>query len=511
MTVTNNQNQRYTLSTAPFAKGGEGSIYDVIGMPNLVAKIYHPQGRTETKEQKLSAMIASPPLSATNQIAWPLDIVYDVQGNFLGFVMNRVGSFTKIDSLYSYDKRSNLDFSFYLAVAKNLCAAVGAVHNSGHVCGDLNPANICVDPKTALVTLVDTDSYQIKNAKGEYYVCPVCRPEYVPAEVHKIMDNHSSLRGLTFPAFSTYTDYFAIAVHLFALIMNGAHPYSCVVTGNASASSFSIIPNIEKGIFPFVKNRHSLTAPKYAPRFDSLPLNLQNLFIASFSAKQALTPQLRPPAITFFNVITKFEQSLTTCNNNRSHKYFNRNRTCPYCEADNRVRGTIASQAVAIRKTSYNKPTTTTTTNTNTNTSTYRSTPRRKYNKLAFAFGMIVGLAVFVANHLLLLWLLSNISVDSAILRILITVVAMATIPFIPMWIYAGVFKLLNLSSGFFVGIAFILNLSIYLAYALYVGVMIYTFYDDWLSLVLNSILICLPAYGLSRILPFLTSFLIRY
>jgi len=47
---------QYNLSAKPLTAGGEGEIYDVVGKPKLVAKIYLPGKANEEKERKLIKM-----------------------------------------------------------------------------------------------------------------------------------------------------------------------------------------------------------------------------------------------------------------------------------------------------------------------------------------------------------------------------------------------------------------------------------------------------------------------
>lgn len=45
--------EKYNLEQVPFAQGGEGKIYNVIGTPNVVAKINKP-GIISTKKTKVN-------------------------------------------------------------------------------------------------------------------------------------------------------------------------------------------------------------------------------------------------------------------------------------------------------------------------------------------------------------------------------------------------------------------------------------------------------------------------
>lgn len=323
------------LGDTPFAKGGEGSIHDVVGNADLVAKIYHPAGRTQSRRRKIEAMLMHPPKeSAKGQTAWPVDSLYDRSGSFIGFLMPRIRNAKKIDILYSYDNRGNHPWGWYVKVAKNLCAAVDSVHKCGHCIGDLNPANICVEESTGLVTLVDTDSYHISAPGGTVFPCVVCMPAYVPAELHKLMANKGfDLRHTLLPTFSVQTDYFVLAIHIFALLMNGCHPYACTVPQGVSASRFTLAGNIANGYFPFVKSADMVGVPKYAPYLTSLPQRLKRLIIQVFSTN-AGAPELRPGCDAWYEALEELEQHLVTCAANRRHQYADLEESCPWCEID---------------------------------------------------------------------------------------------------------------------------------------------------------------------------------
>ncbi len=522
MKVYNNKNQYYTISDTPFAKGGEGSIYDILGKSNLVAKIYHQAGRTDEKERKILAMLSSPPIGITDQIAWPVDILYSGKSEFLGFVMPRIKNTAKIDSLYSYDKRDSHNFSFYLQVAQNLCAAVGAVHSSGHVCGDLNPANICVDPKTALITLVDTDSYHIKAKDGSVYKCPVCRPEYVPREIQSIMNTGKSLRETFANTFTIYTDYFAVAIHIFALLMNGAHPYSCVVADGYSASQFNIVSNIEKNIYAYEKNSYGVTPPKYSPNINSLPTDIVSLFQKMFGRAASLSPMSRPTTTQFHTAIGKLETSLLQCGRNIAHQYYSKNKICPLCEASSRMDNLLSTPPpkVGTTGTGYanigrgGRLNTANNTGGGAATGTIGTNPRAPaYSSgsssggISMWVGIVVGLVIWAASQLPLISLAQHLFADLPFIwGWLLMILSVGIIPFIPLWIFAILFITLNLfNNDFFLGIAVVLSKALYLAY---VGYGIFAIVISWGSLfdvIISPILICIPVTLVARTIPGLT------
>lgn len=489
------------LPNHDFARGGEGSVYDVIGDPASVAKLYHPKGRTKEKERKILAMLAAPPTGAVKgQIAWPTDILYDSGGRFVGFLMPRIGNTAKIDCLYSYDKRDEHDYAFYIQVAQNLCAAVDAVHHSGHVCGDLNPANICVDPKTALVTLVDTDSYHIRGKQGELFRCPVCRPEYVPAEIHRLMDAGENLRTTNRPTFTVATDRFALSVHIFALLMNGCHPFACVPPAGVSGSHFTLNRNIVSGAFPFIEEERPLKPPKYAPFLGDLPKIIGGLFTVSFWAKR-FGPDQRPTPMEWYQALDELEKNLVQCKKNPAHQFWNGAKSCPLCAVDGEMAGLLSSAGHASSK------------------PTPSSTQKKPFwdraiegvfgLELGYPLGIVMGALLWAGVQLLLFWALGKVPLATwwwGLLRYLLIGVC----AYIPLWLGSFLDDLLVFTiSDFGEGIAATLNATRYLAIVVFgIGAVILS-WGSWLSVILNPILACLPVILLHKLLPDYTEDLI--
>ncbi len=129
--------QKYVLSKENITSGGEGSIYNIEGIPNLVAKIYYEKNRTESRKNKLLAMLETSSKDLS-ECAWPQAILYQ-DNNFCGYIMQKVSGLSSLIDFYVYDNRKNYSWSQYVKVAGNVAAAVNNVHDNGHMIGDLNP------------------------------------------------------------------------------------------------------------------------------------------------------------------------------------------------------------------------------------------------------------------------------------------------------------------------------------------------------------------------------------
>jgi DNA-binding helix-hairpin-helix protein with protein kinase domain len=179
-------------STAPLGIGGEARVYAVEEDAGLVAKVYHQP--TEVQARKLAAMLANPPddpMAAQRQIsiAWPVDLLRTVDGSqrIVGFLMARVTGMHSLINFYNPRTRRQkcplFSYRYLHRAARNLAAAVRALHARGYVIGDVNESNILVS-ETALVSLVDTDSFQVHDLwNSSVYRCPGGKPEFTPAEL----------------------------------------------------------------------------------------------------------------------------------------------------------------------------------------------------------------------------------------------------------------------------------------------------------------------------------------
>lgn len=320
----------YRTQGAPFAGGGEGDVYDVIGVPGFVAKVYKPDKRTKERERKLSVMVSNKP-NVMEQYAWPLDVLYE-NGQFIGYVMPKINGKEKLRNIYVYDKRKGKPWSLYIAIAKNLSAAVHNVHEIHQVIGDLNPENILVNPNDGMVTLVDTDSYHISDGSRTYR-CGVSMPEFVAPELQGIHFPSAPL-----PTFTPESDRFALAVLIFALLMNGAHPFSCKVI-SGSSSKFQPIDNIQNGKCAFFLDSRSrnMDIPRYAPDLSSLPENIQKLFRRAFVTGCSM-PSLRPTAEEWYNALEQLEANLKTCLKDPQHIYYYGAKECPWCSVEAKMK-----------------------------------------------------------------------------------------------------------------------------------------------------------------------------
>src|SRR5579871_4376389 len=269
---------RLTLNpSATLGVGGEARIY---GVPdrNLVAKVYHKPERIQSL--KLRAMLANPPedpMAAQGHIsiAWPLDLLCTGEGVplFVGYLMPRASGAHPIFHYYNpaTRRRQSPLFSYlYLhRAARNLAAAVRALHSRGYVVGDINESNILVTD-TALVTLVDTDSFQVTDPNtGAVYRCPVGKPEYTPPEMQS--------RAFSDCDRLPEHDLFGLAALIFQLLMEGTHPFAGVYQGEGDPPPYEA--RIVAGHYPYGGKPTPYRPMPVAPPLEILYPTLRQLFL----------------------------------------------------------------------------------------------------------------------------------------------------------------------------------------------------------------------------------------
>jgi serine/threonine protein kinase len=344
-----------TLRVPALNSGGEGSIHEIVGFPDKVAKIYRDRMDATKRENKISEMvrISKEPSflrsNLTQDIAWPLSPLFDGNKNFVGFGMNRISAGKELDDLYVYPPKANSGITIENKIDSliSLCDVIERLHKLGQVFGDFNPNNIKIKSDWT-VGFVDADSYHIKNA-NTVFKCVVCAPGYVAPELIK------DCKGTTFAdypgkTFTQATDYFALAIHCFRMLMNGCHPYNGhrVLRGVGSAAAPTPTDKrVESGETPFFQSVSNCVAPEYAPDIDAFPNSLRSMFHRAF-VEGHKDPNARPNASEWKEVLKRYKTELTSCTRNRSHQYYKGSRACPYCAADQRYHNKLNQTQAAL-------------------------------------------------------------------------------------------------------------------------------------------------------------------
>jgi len=221
------------------------------------------------------------------------------------------------EALPQFDRR------YLHRTACNLATAIGALHQSNYVVGDLNESNILVK-SSALVSLIDSDSFQAQELNGDQmitYPCPVAKPEYTPPE---LQGKHLSSTVRT-----PEQDAFGLGVLIFQLLMEGNHPFRAQWLGKGDPPP--IEERIAIGAFPYTTTPGvPVRPPKYVPDLDLLHPAITELIRRCFIDGHQ-DPQQRPEASAWERAIAKAEKSLIQCPH--QHVYSDHLPACPTCHA----------------------------------------------------------------------------------------------------------------------------------------------------------------------------------
>jgi DNA-binding helix-hairpin-helix protein with protein kinase domain len=327
-------------------QGGEGSVYEVPANHHWVAKLYNACHLPDVpKQAKLRFMATTADKELLSYAAWPQETLHTTtNGPVVGFMMPKISDRMPIHMLYSpahrKQKYPQATWGFLLFVARNTAAAFAAIHQHGHVLGDVNQGNVLVGADSKVV-LIDTDSFQI-NANGTTHLCKVGVPHFTPPELQG---------GASFDRVPRVTnhDNFGLALLIFHLLFGGRHPYS----GRPVAHRNDVGEVLERDIQAF---RYAYSPDGQQRGFDpppnSIPITIaprtiQDMFTLAFTENGAQGS--RPTANQWVTALDKLRQRLGTCAKTPIHVYPNHLARCPWCVLE--AHGVVYFIDVQIRAT----------------------------------------------------------------------------------------------------------------------------------------------------------------
>lgn len=301
--------------------GAEGDVFLLAGNERLAVKIYKEDKR-KSREEKVRAIVTQGLAGGTQLVAYPQAVVTSKSGQFFGFTMRLVDGFRPVHELYGPKSRKihypKADYRFIVRAAANIARAVGEVHNSSCVIGDLNHSGILVSGE-ATVALIDADSFQIA-AGGKTFPCLVGVPEFTPPELQA--------RSLDGVLRTKDHDYFGLAVTIFQLLFMGRHPYAGRQTGG---SDLALDQLIARNLFAYSRKRTvEVSPPGVMATLDDFPPEIGEAFEKSFG----LSPSNRPSALDWIGLLKGLEGKLSRCSADDMHFYPSAAKSCPWCRME---------------------------------------------------------------------------------------------------------------------------------------------------------------------------------
>jgi DNA-binding helix-hairpin-helix protein with protein kinase domain len=311
-------------------EGGEGSVYELLGNDHWVAKLYNTHHQPDAQKQaKLRFMAATADKELLNYAAWPQATLHNIpNGPVVGFLMTKVSGRAPIHMLYSPAHRRQdyprKGWDFLLFAARNTAAAFNAIHNHGHVLGDVNQGNVLVGHDSKVV-LIDTDSFQIR-ANGMTHLCKVGVAHFTPPELQQVASFDQVSR-------TSNHDNFGLALLIFHLLFGGRHPYSGVpLQADAGEVLERDIKAFRYAYAPDGQQRGFNPPPKSIP-ISLVPDPIQAMFTFAFTENGAKVT--RPTAQQWVTTLDNLREHVKRCATTPIHVYPDHLGRCPWCVMEN--------------------------------------------------------------------------------------------------------------------------------------------------------------------------------
>ena len=280
------------LKQTPLAEGGEGIIYD---LGDNVLKVYKDSVNKQEKLQKIKLLMTK---SLPSNIIKPIDIAYDSQKKFIGYIMPKAeGEDVKKLGNKKYVKVNNITIQNISKLALRIKETLSILHTQNILISDLNDSNILFT-KDFEPYFIDVDSWSIDNIN-----CTVCMETFKDP---KLVSSN----------FTKETDSFSFAVLLFKMLTR-LHPF-----GGTMNPDMDIIQRMSKGIS--VIENTKVIVPKNINKWEFMsPKLLTDMRSIFEQGKRFLIDQN----------LTDFITNLKLCNIHGDY-YYGKYKTCPICDGN---------------------------------------------------------------------------------------------------------------------------------------------------------------------------------
>jgi DNA-binding helix-hairpin-helix protein with protein kinase domain len=242
--------------------------------------------------------------------------------------MPKISGWAPIHMLYGpahrRQKFSRAAWDFLLFAARNTAAAIAAIHQHGHVVGDVNQGNILVGADSRVV-LIDTDSFQVV-AHGTTHLCKVGVAHFTPPELQETTVFERTPR-------TSNHDNFGLALLVFHLLFGGRHPYSGVpIRPDAGDALEKDIQAYRYAYARDGKQRGFNPPPKSIP-IHIVPEPIEAMFTHAFTECGAQGN--RPTAQQWVAALDDLRKQLKRCASKPMHIYPGHLGRCPWCVMEN--------------------------------------------------------------------------------------------------------------------------------------------------------------------------------
>lgn len=332
------KHEEITLGNLLNKGGAAGKIFEVIGSPKIVAKIFHDNEKSESNRKKLEAMLHNKPNIPTIsnegteyiQIAWPIALLEDKQGYCMGYLMPLIDTqkAVSLDHLIQKAVRRKLGLSERyidrIFAAYNITSVVAALHACGHYIIDLKPTNVSIYKKTMLVAMFDCDGFSIKGENDSRYPAEYVSEEYIyPEGMNETCENMGEEQ-----------DKFALAVIIFKLLNEGIHPFSGTPR-NKKDAMLSIQERIAGYHYAYGMWPDTYQAPHPYSMHDYFDKATMTLFERAFTKGNE-----RPTALEWQTQLEYILKHLKQCKKDHNHVYFTP-KGCGLCMINEKLKANL--------------------------------------------------------------------------------------------------------------------------------------------------------------------------
>lgn len=282
------------LASTPIAEGGEGIIYKLPKSKILkVYKIIQPD-----IEEKLKRLMSK---NLPSNVVKPIDLAYQDNGKFIGFVMNMVeGEEIKYLENKKYLQAGDITIKDITAMMIHLRDTLTILHQQNIYISDLNDRNILID-KHKQIHIIDIDSWSVDEFK-----CTVCMDGYKDP----LMQGNS---------FSKTTDFYAFAILLFKSMVR-LHPFGGVVNPDMD------IPDRMKKKISVIDNKNVIV-PKTITKWDFLSPELIKKLKQIYESDDRFLIE---------SELNTLYDNMSFCDKHKNHYYSNYS-SCPICDSNAKI------------------------------------------------------------------------------------------------------------------------------------------------------------------------------
>lgn len=290
-------------------RGKEAAVYAVPGIDGIAVKLWHKEVLEDATigetRKRLADMLAMEGMKSVDNVAWPRDLVYDVHGEVIGYVMKRMRGSNSLYSLFYGDAGVIAAFSkcanrlFLAKTAREYVRSILELQDRGVSLSDFNPKNVLLSEVNGepRVEFLDADSMQFFDPYGKVHHSSAHVKAYLAPELFEP-------GTLDLPRTNSSTE-FAAALVAFAILTMGGSPYTYVDAADGSVMG-SVEDNLRKGLCGLGGNNDAAKLPPHLfAQVHEMTYGLKALFIKWFKEGHhnlAARPQLRELA----NELDKF-------------------------------------------------------------------------------------------------------------------------------------------------------------------------------------------------------------